>query len=179
MLQLTERLEHWQNKDAHEPIDELCLPFELRKRGRLRAKTQSGREVGLFLNRGQVLVTGDLLRAASGELIRVVSAPETVVTALAGDPLQFAKVCYHLGNRHVPLQIGPQWLRLQPDHVLEALIERFGLKLVREEAPFEPENGAYGGQGHSGQHSHSHSHAGAHSHSHEPDSGTDHAGHSH
>lgn len=147
MLQLTEKLDH-----CHEAaLDELCLPFDLRKRGRMRAKTVGGREVGLFLSRGQVLVTGDILKASSGELIRVTSAPEPVVTALCGDDLIFAKVCYHLGNRHVPLQIGPRWLRLQPDHVLEALIERFGLQLVREEAPFEPENGAYhdhGGQDH-------------------------------
>ena len=153
MLQLTEKLDHCHE----EAMDELCLPFESRKRGRLRATTSGGVEVGLFLSRGQVLSTGDILRASSGELIRITSAPENVVTVPCSDALVFARVCYHLGNRHVPLQIGPGWLRLQPDHVLEALVERFGLRPIHEEAPFEPENGAY--HDHRGQdHGHAHTH---------------------
>lgn len=163
MLQLTERLEHG-HEDA---LDELCLTFDMRKRGRLRATTTGGREVGLFLSRGQVLATGDILKASTGELIRVTSAPEPVITALCSDEITFAKVCYHLGNRHVPLQIGPRWLRLQPDHVLEALIQRFGMPLLRENAPFEPENGAYssvGGHNH-GDNPASHKNSTAHSHS--------------
>ena len=158
MLQLTEKLDH-----CHQaPLDELHLPFELRKRGRLRATTLSGREVGLFLNRGQVLITGDMLKATTGELIRVVSAPETVVTVPCSNDLVFARVCYHLGNRHVPLQIGAGWLRLQPDHVLEAMIQRFGLHPIREEAPFEPENGAYSEHASTG---HAHSRMPPHTHS--------------
>ncbi|WP_097458717.1 urease accessory protein UreE [Mangrovitalea sediminis] len=142
MLELIEKLDH-----SHEaPADDLRLPFDLRKRGRFKALTEGGRDVGLFLERGKVLVSGDLIRARSGEIIRIISAPEDVVTAYcpagAGD-LTFARICYHLGNRHVPLQIGPGWVRFQPDHVLEELVTRYGLQVERELAPFEPEQGAY------------------------------------
>lgn len=150
MLELIEKLDHCQ--EPH--FDELCLPFELRKRGRLRATTTAGRDVGLFLERGKVLVTGDLLRARSGEVVRVKSAAEDVVTAFCDDDLTFARICYHLGNRHVPLQIGPGWVRFQPDHVLEDLVRRYGLCIKRGQVPFEPEQGAYHEHGAQGGHHH-------------------------
>jgi len=150
LLKITERLGQLNQQP---PTDCIELDFDHRKRGRLRTLTQRGREVGLFLDRGQSLQQGDWLRAETGELFKVVAAAEQVVSATAKDALQFARVCYHLGNRHVPLQIGEQWLRFQPDHVLEELCQYYGLSVQQELAPFQPENGAYGG--HSKTHEHS------------------------
>lgn len=138
-----------------EVIDRLSLPLDLRKRGRFRATTDSGLEVGIFIERGQVLEQGDLLLTACDQLIQVVAQPEPVVTASTDDWHAFARVCYHLGNRHVPLQVGERWLRFQPDHVLQQLAEHYGLTTQSEQAPFCPENGAYG---RFGGHSHAHSH---------------------
>ncbi|MFE8072306.1 urease accessory protein UreE [Marinobacteraceae bacterium S3BR75-40.1] len=128
--------------------DELHLSYDDRKRGRLKAITLSGQKAGLFLERGHVLSSGDRLRARSGEVIAVVSAPEPVVTGYCDDLLELARACYHLGNRHVPLQIGDGWVRIQPDHVLEGLMHHLGMRTQHEDAPFEPENGAYHGLGH-------------------------------
>lgn len=157
-----------------EPLDTLTLPLELRIRGRLRATTDGGREVGLFLDRGPVLRDGDRLASREGEVIRIRAADEPVVTAhiAAGRPM--AALCYHLGNRHVQLAIGMQeaetgWVHFPPDHVLEALAERLGATLTHHEAPFDPEPGAYAqaGQGaHSHDHGHSHGHEHSHGHSH-------------
>jgi urease accessory protein len=168
-----------------EPLDTLTLPLELRIRGRLRATTDGGREVGLFLDRGPVLRDGDRLASREGEVIRIRAADEPVVTAhiAAGRPM--AALCYHLGNRHVQLAIGMQtpdadaegkgeaasatgWVRFPPDHVLEELAERLGATLIHHEAPFDPEPGAYAqaGQGHAHSHGHGHGHSHAHDHAH-------------
>ncbi len=156
--------------DAKRTVDdELTLTWDDRKRGRLRTTTASGREVGLFLERGKVLQDGELLQAETGEVIRVRSAAESVTTASCEDSLTFARICYHLGNRHVPLQVGPGWVRFQPDYVLEDLVRLYGLQVLQEQAPFEPENGAYGehasGHGHGHSHDHNHDHGGHHEHS--------------
>ncbi|WP_324690047.1 urease accessory protein UreE [Cobetia sp. D5] len=173
-----------------EPLDTLTLPLELRIRGRLRATTDGGREVGLFLDRGPVLRDGDRLASREGEVILIRAADEPVVTAhiAAGRPM--AALCYHLGNRHVQLAIGMQtpdpggsegkdeakgeaesaigWVRFPPDHVLEELAERLGATLTHHEAPFDPEPGAYAqaGQGHAHSHGHTHEHSHGHSHNH-------------
>jgi len=149
------------------PVDTLTLSYDERVRGRLRVKTDSGRDVGLFLERGGVLRDGECLLATSGEIIRVRAADESVVTARVSTDLELARLCYHLGNRHVALAIGADetsgWVRFPPDHVLEDLARRLGAGLERHEAPFEPEPGAYGRAGHHdhhhGNHSHSHNHA--------------------
>jgi urease accessory protein len=133
---------------------QLVLPFELRQRSRLRAHLTSGQEVGLFLERGIVLRGGDLLRAEDGTVIEVVAALETVSTVRESDATRLARAGYHLGNRHVPVQIGPGWLRYGHDHVLDDMVRGLGLTVVVEQAPFEPEAGAYG-QAH-GAHEHSH-----------------------
>ena len=130
----------------------LTLPFELRQKSRLRTRLDDGREVGLFLPRGAVLRQGDLLRADDGLVIQVVAAPEAVSTATADDPLLLTRAAYHLGNRHVPLQIEAHWLRYQHDHVLDDMLVKLGLAVVNEQVPFEPEPGAYGD-------SHPHTHA--------------------
>ncbi len=135
----------------------LTLPHERRIISRQRVTLDDGSEAGLFLPRGSSLQHGDVLQGASGELIRVQAASETVSTLRCADPWLLARACYHLGNRHVPLQILPGMIRYQHDHVLDDMLHGLGLQVVVEQAPFEPEAGAYGG-GHSHGHSHSHSH---------------------
>jgi len=130
----------------------LTLPFELRQKSRLKATLDNGDEVGLMLPRGTVLRGGDCLRAEDGSVIRVCAAKETVSTATITDPHLFARACYHLGNRHVPLQIGENWLRYLHDHVLDDMLKGLGIQVTCEQATFEPESGAYGG------HSHHHHH---------------------
>jgi urease accessory protein len=142
-MDIRERLSAAVSADAS-----LTLPFELRQKSRLLTRLDDGREARLFLPRGAVLRHGDLLRSDDGLVVQVCAAPETVSTARAGDALQLARACYHLGNRHVPVQIGPAWLRYPHDHVLDAMIRELGLGVSEEQAPFEPEAGAYGGHVH-------------------------------
>jgi urease accessory protein len=123
--------------------EQLVLPFELRQRSRLRATTASGTELALLLPRGTVLRDGDRLRAVNGLIIAVQAETESVSTARSDDAAQFARVCYHLGNRHVPLQVGAGWLRYLADHVLDQMVTELGLAVVHEQAAFEPEAGAY------------------------------------
>ncbi|MBZ5487684.1 urease accessory protein UreE [Halomonas aquamarina] len=168
MLKLIERLGPIDESAAS---DTLTLPFELRIRGRLKAESDAGQALGLFLDRGPVLRSGEGLKAESGEVIRVCAAIEPVVTARIAPGLPLARLAYHLGNRHVQLALGEDekggWVRFPPDHVLEELAERLGAELEHHNATFDPEPGAYsqtGGHGHS--HGHSHSHAPSHVHSH-------------
>lgn len=142
-LQITERL--------REPADAqatLTLPFEQRQKSRLRIRLDNGQDAGLFLPRGTVLRHGDRLRATSGLVVEVRAASEAVSTARADDALLLARAAYHLGNRHVALQLGPGWLRYPYDHVLDDMARELGLTVNREQAPFEPEAGAYGGGHH-------------------------------
>lgn len=179
MLELTHRMGSVEAEVTGEIFDTLTLPYELRIRGRLRAATDTNHDVGLFLDRGPVLRDGDCLQAQSGEIIRIRAADEPVVTARIASGLPLARLCYHLGNRHVSLAIGTEsenegWIRFPPDHVLEELAERLGATLEHHNAPFDPEPGAYAqaGQGHHHGHGHSHSHD--HDHSHEPTNSHEH-----
>lgn len=135
------------------PAARLVLPYELRCRSRLRARLDSGEEIGVFLPRGAVLRAGERLQAADGRIIEVVAAPEAVMEAHTGDSLLLARAAYHLGNRHVALQILPGMLRFAPDHVLSDMVRGLGLDVVETVVPFEPESGAYGGQVHPHGHS--------------------------
>ena len=160
LLKVTERLEHHSESQndvqAHET---LTLPFELRQKSRMRATLGNGEEVGLILDRGPVLRHGDYLRAEDGKIIAVHASAEAVSTVSSEDALLLARACYHLGNRHVPLQISPGMCRYQQDHVLDEMVESLGLSIKHEQAPFEPEAGAY----HKGR-NHSHSHDTEHKH---------------
>lgn len=138
LLQVTERI----------ATDETCqatltLPFESRQKSRQRVRLDDGREAALRLPRGAVLRQNDVLRADDGLLIEVYAAPEEVSTAFTNSPLLLARAAYHLGNRHVALEIGHTWLRYLHDHVLDDLVREMGLSLFSERAPFEPEGGAY------------------------------------
>jgi urease accessory protein len=142
---------------------QLRLPFESRQKSRLRAKLVSGEEVALMLPRGEVLRGGDLVTASDGRVIEVVAEPEKLLH-IEADSLP--KAAYHLGNRHVPVQVGQAFLRIAEDHVLEEMLKKMGAKVSRVEAPFEPEAGAYAGghhqhdeMGHGGKiHDHHHDH---------------------
>lgn len=130
----------------------LRLPIDKRIKSRLRAELTDGREVGLFLPRGLVLRHGDLLESDEGLVVRIESAPESVSTVRSVDALLLARACYHLGNRHVPLQVEAGWIRYLHDHVLDDMVRGLGLEVTSEEAPFEPEAGAYQSNGHGHHH---------------------------
>jgi len=137
------RTDHHARASAH-----LVLTFEARCKSRLRTRLLTGEEVGLFLERGTVLRGGDKLAANDGTVIEVVAAPEMLMEATTVDPLLLAKAAYHLGNRHVALQLLPGKMRFAADHVLSQLLRGLGLPVTEIEAPFEPETGAYGAQPH-------------------------------
>ncbi|QJQ94068.1 MULTISPECIES: urease accessory protein UreE [Halomonadaceae] len=167
MLKLIERLGPI---EASQASDTLTLPFELRIRGRLKAKSDAGRELGLFLDRGPVLREGEGLRAESGEIVQVKAAIEPVVTARIATGLPLARLAYHLGNRHVQLALDEDarggFVRFPPDHVLEELAVLLGATLEHHEAPFDPEPGAYNQLGHAHSHEHQHEHSHGHDHAH-------------
>lgn len=138
----------------------VTLAIEQRVRSRLRVRLDDGRYAGLFLPRGTLLRGGDRLASDDGEVIEVVAAPETVTTVHSSDATLLARAAYHLGNRHIPLQVEAGWLRYQHDHVLDDMLRQMGLDIVVEQAPFEPEAGAYQQASHG--HHHSHHHSGFH-----------------
>ena len=126
-----------------EPTTTLTLPFEKRQKSRLPVTLDNGKQAGLFLPRGTLLRSGDCLLAEDGSIILVIAADESISTAYSKSNHQLMRVCYHLGNRHVPLQIGSDFVRYQRDHVLDEMAASFGLEIIRESIPFEPESGAY------------------------------------
>jgi len=139
------------------------LPYDLRKKSRLRAESRCGQVVGIFLARGNILADGDLLASEDGVLVRIEAARESVSIASSGDPLLLARAAYHLGNRHVPLQIELGRLTYQHDHVLDHMVEGLGLEVRFGREKFQPESGAYHGQSHGHEHGSDH---GLHRHDH-------------
>jgi urease accessory protein len=134
------------------PTDSVALAYDERKRSRLKVKLASGLEVGIFIERSDNLRDGDRLQAKDSDLVvEIIAAPETLIEAVADSPLLFARAAYHLGNRHVPVQIIPEpnggRLRFQTDHVLAKMLRVLGCTVDPTEAPFQPEPGAYGAHG--------------------------------
>ena len=146
------------------PYTTLTLPLEQRVRARLRVQLDDGSEAGVFLDRGPIMRGGDLLGSEDGRVIKVIAADEPVSVVRSTDPHLLARACYHLGNRHTPLQILEGELLYQHDHVLDEMLRGFGLHADFAERPFEPEPGAYGEHG--TEHAHGHSHAHGHIHAH-------------
>ncbi len=144
--------------------DRLTLDFAARCRSRQRVRLASGREAGLNLPRGTVLRGGDVL-AGGGLVVRVEAAAETVSLA-RGPARELARAAYHLGNRHVAVEVGDGWLAWGHDHVLDAMVGGLGLAVTTAARPFEPEAGAYGG-GHRHGHDDGAPHAHAHHHDHD------------
>jgi urease accessory protein len=146
-----------------EAADTLTLDFERRRKSRQRVTLDSGREAAVLLAPGTQVHDGDLLSGPGGVLVRVRAAAEPVSVARTADPLRLARACYHLGNRHVAVQVGTGWLRYPHDHVLDEMLRLLGLAEV---ARFEPEPGAY--EGHGQRHAHEHHAAAEHAHAHDP-----------
>ena len=129
-------------------VEQLKLPFDLRQKSRLRTRLVSGEEAWLMLPRGDILRGGDRLLAADGRVVEVVSEAEQVLHVTCTDATALARAAYHLGNRHVPVQVGDGFLRIAADHVLAEMLRGLGASLAPLQAPFEPEAGAYGGGHH-------------------------------
>ena len=168
MLILTQR-------SAAPATDSVALAYDERKRSRLKVTLASGREAGIFLERGDHLHGGDKLIAEDGSVVvEILAAPEKLIEAVADSPLLFARAAYHLGNRHVPVHILPSdsggVLRFQTDHVLAEMVKGLGCTVRETEAPFQPESGAYGSHGghHHRQDEHDHEHAALHNPGHGP-----------
>jgi len=182
MIEIKSKLRISRSAYKVEVRGQLKLPFELRQKSRLRATLVSGEEVGLLLPRGEVLRGGDLVTASDGRVIEVLAAPEKLLHVACASATDLAKAAYHLGNRHVPVQVGDGFLRLAADHVLEEMLKKLGAKVSHVEAPFEPEAGAYAGghhqhdeMGHGGKiHDHHDDHGHDHEHKHGHEHGRDH-----
>ena len=140
------------------PADALTLPFARRQKARQRAKLDSGEAIAVMLPRGTVMRGGDRLLSTAGRTVIVVAAEEAVSTVRCEDARNLARIAYHLGNRHVAVQVGSGWLRYLADHVLDDMVAGLGAQARRESASFEPEGGAYGNDGHSHAHGHGHGH---------------------
>ena len=170
----------------------ITLDWDTRQKSRFDTTDSAGRQLGVFLPRGTVVRGGDVLVAEDGSLLRVVAAPQDVLRITActehGSPFDLTRAAYHLGNRHVPIELQPDHLKIEPDHVLADMLRAMHMTVVAVSEPFEPESGAYGdhgghahgghshgGHGHDHAHSHDHNAAVAGPHVHGPDCAHDHA----
>ena len=167
----------------------IALDWDTRQKSRFSTTDSSGRELALVLPRGTVLRGGDVLLADDGSLVAVQAAAQAVLRVTADAPLGLLRAAYHLGNRHIPVEITTDHLQLEDDPVLHDMLTRLGVQVALVQAPFEPEAGAYGG-GHRHGHDasfaedqalaqsvyalHDHDHASAHAHSHDHSHGPDH-----
>jgi urease accessory protein len=143
------------------------LDWDVRQKSRFDAIDSQGRRIGVFLPRGTAVRGGDVLVAEDGSLIKVIAAPQAVLVITHctqhGTPFDLTRAAYHLGNRHVPIELRPDHLKIEPDHVLAAMLRSMHLIVREAEEAFEPEGGAYGahGGGHGHDHGHGHSHGAA------------------
>lgn len=152
------------------------LDWDIRQKSRFDATASDGQHLGVFLPRGSVVRGGDVLVTEAGALVRVIAAPQPVLRVTACSDhghhhdaaFDLMRAAYHLGNRHVPIELKPDHLKIEPDHVLADLLRAMHLKVDEVNEPFEPEAGAYGQHGahnaHPHDHDHSHHAAGSHEH---------------
>ena len=128
------------------------LDWDLRQKSRFDTTDSTGRHLGIFLARGTVARGGDVLVAEDGSLIRVIAAPQSVLRithcTARGTPYDLIRAAYHLGNRHVPIELKPDHLKIEPDHVLADLLRAMHLIVNAVDEAFEPESGAYASSGH-------------------------------
>jgi urease accessory protein len=145
------------------------LDWDIRQKSRFDAVDSSGSQLGIFLPRGTFVRGGDVLVAEDGSLIKVIArAQQVLVITIAqglGSPFDLIRAAYHLGNRHVPIELRPDHLKIEPDHVLAEMLRAMHLIVTEVETTFEPEGGAYSAQPHN-HGNHSHKHEGSHSHMH-------------
>ena len=163
------------------------LDWDVRQKSRFDATDSSGRALGIFLARGTVVRGGDVLVAEDGSLVRVIAAPQPVLRITHctehGTPFDLVRAAYHLGNRHVPIELQPDHLKIEPDHVLADMLRAMHLIVRADTTAFEPESGAYATQGHTHGQSHGvqagraqeggHGHDHGHDHDHDHDHGHD------
>ncbi|PZP92440.1 MAG: urease accessory protein UreE [Variovorax paradoxus] len=163
------------------------LDWDVRQKSRFDATDSQGRQLGVFLPRGTAVRGGDVLVAEDGSLIRVLAAPQDVLRithcTAHGTPFDLIRAAYHLGNRHVPIELKPDHLKIEPDHVLADMLRAMHLIVTPVAEAFEPEGGAYGAHGHGSEHhGHDHGHGdhdhAHHDHDHDHDHGHGH-GHAH
>lgn len=166
------------------------LDWDVRQKSRFAATDSAGRELGIFQPRGTLVRGGDVLVAEDGSMVRVIAAPQPVLVITHcknhGTPFDLTRAAYHLGNRHVPIELQPDHLKIEPDHVLADMLRAMHLIVTEQNLAFEPEGGAYAA-GHGGGHSHGeHGHGKGHDHHHGHDHSHDHShghtldhGHSH
>ncbi|MEY4295199.1 MAG: hypothetical protein RLY82_887, partial [Pseudomonadota bacterium] len=143
---------------------EVVLDWDVRQKSRFETTDALGRTLGVFLPRGTTIRGGDVLVGADGSMVRVVAAPQSVLKITHcsehGTPYDLIRAAYHLGNRHVPIELKPDHLKIEPDHVLAEMLRAMHLIVHAVNEPFEPESGAYSSGGHGHGHSHDHSHHG-------------------
>lgn len=137
---LTHRLHHHHHLAS--PLV-LSLTADERTRSRHHFVTDDGIPVYLQLPRGTALQEGDLLSSTTDDIVKIAAKPEPVLTVTSNDSINLLRAAYHLGNRHVSLEITPTYLRLSPDTVLAAMLIQLGLQVVEQVAPFCPQGGAY------------------------------------
>ena len=149
----------------------VTLDWDTRQKSRFDATDSTGRQLGVFLPRGTVVRSGDVLVAEDCSLVRVQAAPQTVLRITYcsehGTPFDLMRAAYHLGNRHVPIELQSDHLKIEPDHVLADMLRAMHMTVVEVQEPFEPEGGAYGDNammGHDHAHGHGHSHPHDHAH---------------
>jgi urease accessory protein len=157
------------------------LDWDVRQKSRFEATDSMGRSFGVFLSRGTLVRGGDVLVLEDGSLVRVQAAPQEVlrITACAqhGSPFDLTRAAYHLGNRHVPIELQPDHLKIEPDHVLADMLRAMQMTVVTVQEAFEPEGGAYSSHGHAhdrGAHHHGAEAHGEHGHVHGPHCKHDH-----
>ena len=151
------------------------VDWDVRQKSRFAATDSAGRELGIFLPRGTLVRGGDVLVAEDGSMVRVIAAPQPVLVITHctqhGTPFDLTRAAYHLGNRHVPIELQPDHLKIEPDHVLADMLRAMHLIVTEQNLAFEPEGGAYaaghgGGHHHHGGHDHGHDHGHGHEHDH-------------
>ena len=146
------------------------LDWDVRQKSRFDCTDSAGRSIGVFLPRGTVVRGGDVLLAEDGSLIAVRAAPQPVLVVRHcgehGTSFDLLRAAYHLGNRHVALELRPDHLKLEPDHVLADLLRQMHLIVSEQRMAFEPETGAYAAGGHGHEHAHHHAHAADQEHTH-------------
>lgn len=153
----------------------VSLDWDVRQKSRFQVEDSSGRVLSVFLQRGHVVRGGDVLVADDGSLIRIEAAPQALLRITTcpqhGTPFDLVRAAYHLGNRHVPIELKPDHLQIEPDAVLADMLRSMHLIVNKVDAAFEPEGGAYGahhgGSGHSHDDGHDHAHAPASQHAHQ------------
>ena len=163
MLQVTKRIPQGEGLAPvlRQRAATVTLDWDLRQKSRFDCIDSEGRRIGVFLPRGTLLRGGDMLLALDGSLLRVIAAPQSLLRIThrpgQGSPFDLLRAAYHLGNRHVPIELRQDHLKIEPDHVLAEMLVQMGLVVEAVDDGFEPEAGAYGEHATMG-HSHGHGH---------------------